>query len=373
MEKIKLRRKIMGILIFGVSILIGLIIVIIIGGIITQNFVYTPQFKDDNGKIVPGSIAGFKRIELCGNSQAVLIRGKNIDNPIVLFLHAGPGLSETGMMRNMNAVLENYYTMVYLDQRGGGKSYSFFNDPEKYTTDQLLQDIHELTQYLKKTLNKEKIILMGHCFGAGFAEYAAVRYPEDYSMIIAITQPTIPCEMDRLSYPWIIEQAEKEGNEKALKELESVNEFWNLKDQKGYINGMMINKKWIGYYGGMVSGRKDFLSYIFENSFCNEYNIFDIFPYMAGLSAVGHSSYEIMITTDLVKQASEFKCSFILIEGRRDYNVVPALSEAYYNIVKAPYKKIYWFENSAHFPHFEEKENFQKIMIEEIIPLVKGN
>jgi pimeloyl-ACP methyl ester carboxylesterase len=372
MAEKNLRSKIMEFLVVFGLVLIGLVLFITAGAVITENFVYTPAFKGADGKKLPGSIAEFRRVNLGGISQAILVRGKNLDNPVLLFLHAGPGLSETSLMRNMNSVLENYYTMVYLDQRGGGKSYSLFDDYKNFTTKQLVQDIHELTQYLKKRFNKEKIIIMGHCFGAGFGALTAAIYPDDYSLFIAIAQPVCPVDIDRLSNAWNIEQAKREVNDKAIKELESVNGFWNLKEPKGYFNGMMVNKKWVGYYGGMIAGKKGFVSFVLKNLLSLEYSVFDYTPYMLGMTFGGPAAWEIMITTDFRKQVPEFKCPIIFLQGRQDYNVVPEFTKEYFNTVKAPYKKMYWFEKSAHFLHIEEKELFQKVMIDDVLPVAKG-
>jgi proline iminopeptidase len=366
-----LKKKIMGSLFTFILIIAGLFLIVTIGGIISRQCVYTPPFTGSDGNKIPESIAEFSHIKLGGYSQAILIRGKNINNPVILYLHAGPGLSETGLSRNFNASLEDYYTFVYLDQRGGGKSYSPFLDASTMNTGQLLQDIHELTQYLKKRFGKEKIVLMGHSFGAGFGALAAARYPEDYSTYIGIGQPVCVSDIDRLSYAWTVEQSKKTGNTKALKELEKVNGYWKRKDQKGYFNGMMVNKQLVGYYGGQVYGQKGFLSFVLKNSLCHEFTVFDYVPYLLGMNFSGHNTWEIMISLDLRAQATDFQCPFIMMAGRNDYNAVPELMQEYYNLIKAPVKKLYWFEKSAHFPNFEESDLFQKIMIDEVLPIVK--
>lgn len=56
-----------------------------------------------------------------------------------------------------------------------------------------------------------------------------------------------------------------------------------------------------------------------------------------------------------------------------DYSLGPSIVEDYYNTVTAPEKKMYWFDNSAHFPHFEEPEYFRKIMVDELRPMVQGS
>ena len=74
--------------------------------------------------------------------------------------------------------------------RGSAKSYSLFQNYKKtFNTKQLVQDIHEMTLYLKYSLGQEKIILMGHSFGAGFGALTASTYPEDYSIFIGIGHP----------------------------------------------------------------------------------------------------------------------------------------------------------------------------------------
>jgi pimeloyl-ACP methyl ester carboxylesterase len=372
LRNVGLRKKGVRILLGILSILAGLFLVIVIGAMISRNVVYTPPFKNKDGKVISGSIAEFRRVKLGGYSQGILIRGKSLDNPMILYLHAGPGLSEMGMMRNFNSKLEDYSTMVYLDQRGAGKSYSPFMDFQTLNTEQLTQDIHELTLYLKKRFGKEKIAIMGHCFGAGFAAVAASRYPEDYSACIGISQPVDPVENDALCYEYTLEKAKNSGNKSTVKELEKVKGFWELKEKNGYFTGMMVLKKWIGYYGWMVNGQQGFVGYVLKNSLCSECNIFDYPAYLLGMNASGPASWEIMITTDLRKQASQFKMPFIIMEGRYDYNVFPSLVEEYYNMVQSPLKKIFWFEKSAHFPQFEEKELFQQRMIEYVLPIIKG-
>lgn len=357
-----------------ILILVGVLLIVFIGGFLTQRFLSTPAFKDTNGKIIENSIAEFIRVPINGDKHTILIRGKSLNNPVLLFLHAGPCLSETGLMRNFNSPLEDHYTMVYYDMRGSAKSYSLFQNYRKtFSTNQLLSDIHEMTKYLKTKLKIEKIGLMGHSFGAGFGALAASTYPKDYSIFIGIGQPSNINEQNRITYLWTVETAKKDNNEKALLELEKANNYWTLKTEKEYFSKMMIHKKWVAYYGGQIVGEKDFIPFILSNLRCKEYNIFDYVPYMLGMMAGGPASFDIMISTNLKKQAATFEAPFIFLTGRQDYNLGPAIAEDYYNTIDAPYKKMYWFENSAHFPHFEEVELFQKIMIDEILPILKSD
>jgi pimeloyl-ACP methyl ester carboxylesterase len=39
--------------------------------------------------------------------------------------------------------------------------------------------------------------------------------------------------------------------------------------------------------------------------------------------------------------------------------------------MKAPHKEFIWFENSGHFPFFEEKQRFADELIQRVLPLVR--
>lgn len=351
-------------------VLIGVLLILFTGGILTQRVVRTPSFRDAQGEVVEHSIAEFYRVPINGDTHSVLIRGENLDNPVMLFLHAGPCLSETGLMRNFHAQLEKHYTMAYYDMRGSGKSYNFFQR-YSFSTEQLLQDIHEMTAFLKDKLDTDKIGLLGHSFGAGFGALAANTYPDDYSIFIGIGQPSNINEQNRVTYKWVVDIATNDQNSEALKELAEVNNYWESTEAEEYFPGMMIHKKWVAFYGGQIVGERDFIPFVLRNLRSGEYNFFDYLPFYLGMNAGGPASFDIMISTNLKEQAADFQCPVIFITGRQDFNLGPAVAEDYFNSIDAPMKAMYWFEDSAHFPHFEEAGLFQSIMIDEILPLLE--
>jgi pimeloyl-ACP methyl ester carboxylesterase len=57
--------------------------------------------------------------------------------------------------------------------------------------------------------------------------------------------------------------------------------------------------------------------------------------------------------------------------GRHDYEVPSVLSAVYFDSLKAPQKSLCWFENSSHLPNTEERNLFNQILIEKVLPLVR--
>lgn len=52
------------------------------------------QFKDENGKIIKNSIAEKSFVKINGVKMGMIIKSKDTSNPVLLFVHGGPGMPE---------------------------------------------------------------------------------------------------------------------------------------------------------------------------------------------------------------------------------------------------------------------------------------
>jgi len=354
----------MWILLIVGSIVVGLVVLTLAGAVLTRYVVRTPPFRDADGRPVAGSVAEFRWLQLGGCSQAVLIRGRSVENPVLLFLHAGPGFPEMGLCRNVNAALEDHYVVVHWDQRGTGKSYSPFIRPETMTLDQVVQDAHELTQYLQRRFGTDRIVLVGHSWGAGLGPVLAARHPDDYSALVCMGQPVVPLESDRLSYGYTLERARVEGNARAVKELERIDGYWRL-EGKAYVSGMMTQKRWVQRFGGALYGQQS-MSPLIRRMLSREVTVFDIPVAQLGSSFSLRTLAPVAYRINLLEEVPELRMPYVLIQGRHDVNTYPSLVEEYFEVLRAPAKQAHWLENSAHFPHLEEPGEYHRIMVEEV-------
>ena len=114
---------------------------------------------DASGKVIPHAIAEKNEIEIGGIRQGFFIRSENPGNPVILYLHGGPGSPELPVIipTESGERLEKYFTVCYWDQRGAGLSYSKSIDPSTMTVDQMVQDTHEMTKYLQRRFKKNKL------------------------------------------------------------------------------------------------------------------------------------------------------------------------------------------------------------------------
>ena len=159
-----------------------------------------------------------------GVDQHILIRGKNVNNPVLLTIDGGPGQSEIYLSHLLNGPLEKHFTIVNWDQQGAAKSYSKSVKPETMNLEQMLSDAEELILYLKKRLNKEmeKFYLHGHSFGTILGMLMVNRYPQYFSSYVGVAQCTRLQENLMVSYEYVMNKAKETGNQKAIKDLESI-------------------------------------------------------------------------------------------------------------------------------------------------------
>lgn len=97
----------------------------------------------------------------------MIIQSADLANPVLLFLHGGPGMTEFFMETTNLTGLEQHFIMVWWEQRGAGMSFSSDIPPETMTMDQIIADTIEVADYLRERFEQDRILLLGY---GGMAE-----------------------------------------------------------------------------------------------------------------------------------------------------------------------------------------------------------
>jgi pimeloyl-ACP methyl ester carboxylesterase len=133
----------MALLVLGVLIAVSVALFVIPGS--------TPRIDPRRR---PKSVAVLEQVPVNETRQWVLIRSENAANPVVLFVHGGPGTSQLTLMRKNTQPLEKYFTVVNWDQRRAGKSFAAGRDDEKMIRGQFVDDVLDLSSNLAKRFHK---------------------------------------------------------------------------------------------------------------------------------------------------------------------------------------------------------------------------
>jgi len=348
--------------------IVACLLIVLTAGVMISNYVTTtPPFTDASGKVIEGSVATMEKIDLGGCRQTVLIRGKDINNPVLLYIHGGPGSSELPLVRHFNAVLEEHYTVVLWDQRGAGKSWSPFMDDTSMTIARFMEDTYELINVLRNRFHKDKIYLAGHSWGSVLGLATAYKHPELLYAYIGIGQAIDFIEGEQLSLQYAIDKAKEQKNTEALAELEELKSKGYPTITKDWLSDVFTERKWLGEFGGVMYGKKS-MADLFTIERPPEFSLFDLVPFALGsYYSLKHLWPQIVTSGDFRKTAPELKVPVYFVTGRHDYNVPFALTEAYYTIVTAPKKEMVWFEKSGHMPNFEEPEKFNEFMVHRLL------
>jgi len=136
----------------------------------------------DARKIVtPHGIERLERVRIGGIEQWVSIRGADTRNPVLLYIHGGPGYVSMPMGWWFARGWEEYFTVVQWDQRGAGKTY-LLNDPRKIaptlTLARMETDTEEMAAWVRKRLGKTKIFVLRHSWASYLGLELASRHPD---------------------------------------------------------------------------------------------------------------------------------------------------------------------------------------------------
>lgn len=322
-----------------------------------------PPLKDAQGNVIQGSISEKVWVEINGIKQGMFIRGENTQNPVILYLHGGPG---TPMLQFITYLekeerLEKYFTVCYWDQRGSGMTYDRSTSPSSITVAQLVEDTRTVTEYLKSRFGQNKIYLIGHSWGSYLGVKTIEKYPENYLAYIGIGQVTNQVESERLAYDFMLNHAKEINDQDVIEKLGEYDPYADNFPQLDYLvkgRTNMLNKYGIGHlHQGLAPTDIPKSLFIFKGYTLNEkinwflgadFSMVYLFPAVLG--------------DNLFISSTKFEVPFYIVQGDHDYMVSQALAEKYLDVIDAPAKEYFAFSNSAHSPNMEEPEKFIEII-----------
>lgn len=327
-------------------------------------------FKYKNGEILKGSISEKIFVQIGGVKQGMFIRSKNIDNPVLLFLHGGPGFPNYFLIEKFNPGLEDFFTVCYWEQRGGGLSYTPEVTMESVNLGQLASDAIEVTNYLRERFDKEKIYILAWSGGTTIALPAVSKAPELFHGYIAMAQLTRQPESERIAYDYMVKQYTELNDQKSLKKLRKYRDLESELDLISFYNSgtrdNLMHELGIGTMRSMKSVFKDIFVPVWT---CRAYTLkekYNIWKSKIFFLSKTNLKTE-TLTTDFSGAYPEIDIPIFFICGKYDLTVNIDLSKDYYSRLKAPLKGFYTFENSAHGPLFEEPERFKEILQKDVL------
>lgn len=293
-------------------------------------------------------------VQIGGIKQWVSIRGSDCSNPVVLMVHGGPGNPLSLYHDSLFETFEKDFTIVHWDQRGSGRTYEaqFALDELSFdmltnaalSVDLLASDGNEVADYIRKRLNKEKIIVSGSSWGSFLAVKMIHAEPSLYHFYVGTSQLVNAETMYATSYAKLKSLATTKNDHAALAILDEIGSPpWSAPRSFGMLR--RIVRKYEFEAVPQLSEWKVDGQYQIE-----EPNI----PYMYGeefsfLRYIGLKGDTGMLRdVALDKCCTELKIPVYFLHGKKDYLTTHVVTENYFAIIEAPAKELSLLENTGH-------------------------
>jgi pimeloyl-ACP methyl ester carboxylesterase len=311
----------------------------------------------------PKGIDEAQYVTIGGIEQWVTIRGWDRDNPVLLFLHGGPGDVTNPWTFALFAPWEKQFTVVQWDQRGAGRTLRKTGPSvaPTMTVERMVQDGLELSEYLRKHLAKDKIIIVCHSFGSLLGLGMARARPDLFYAYVGTGQVADETRNYFAAYDALLKKAKTVGNQQAVDELSRVGPP-PYKSGEGY----RVQWRWANAFEG-------------ADQFLNE-------TLGLALVAPGNTVQDINDSGDgqmfsgeyLVRQTKskgpkelglEFSIPMFIFQGAEDFTTPTALARHYEESIKAPQKAFVPIHGGGHFAVFMKSDQFLNELIARVRPL----
>lgn len=315
-----------------------------------------------------------EKIELNGLKQAIHIKGNNENNPILLFLHGGPGVTNRHSAMTTNDDLLDDFTLVAWDQRGTAGSYKGAK-AQDLTINQMIEDANALVNYLCEKFNKKKIFVIGGSWGSLLGTWLLYKHPEKIAAFVGFGQVVNIHKNELISWQFALDEATKANDQEAIDTLNRIGPP-EMGCYKGgdVFDTMMLQRNIMMKYGGYSKneGKQDYFhAMIIPILKSHEYSLSDLIGYVKGYKFVLKNMWKEVSTTDFEKTCTKFKAPIFIFDGRLDYNTPSELVEHWFNMIEAPRKELHWFDASGHNPMSDEGPAFKKLLKEKLLPIAK--
>ena len=342
-------------------------IFVLVGAVILTSIPGNPSpILDEQGQPVPGSISEKVFIEVNGIRQGMFIKSRDPQNPVLLFIHGGPGFPEYWLTRRYPTGLENDFTVAWWDQRGAELSYHPDIPPETMTYEQLISDTVGVTNYLRLRFGKEKIYLMAHSGGTVFGIQAAARHPELYYAYIGMAQMVNQLESEQLAYQYALERYKADGNQKMYDKLAAAPPSMSMPLPPAYdaLRDQYMHELGVGTTRDMDSV---ITRVFFPSWFSRELTVSEKINLWRGKIFSMKMLRNAAFSIDLAQVVTRLDIPVYFFSGAYDYTCNYTLSRSYLEQLEAPLKGFYLFENSAHSPFFEEPKKVRRILQQDVL------
>jgi pimeloyl-ACP methyl ester carboxylesterase len=300
-------------------------------------------------------------VAIGGIPQWVEVEPGPPDAPVILLVHGGPGAS-TRFASIMWERWREHFTLVYWDQRGAGRTFirNGRDGCAPMSFAQVVADGIEVAEHLRRTLAKDRLVLLGHSWGSAAAVHMIKRRPDAFAACVTTGLLVDFRRNEAANHEHLLAAAKRRGNAEAVAAIEGlagppyddpealqVHREWGDRLSEG--TGDSPQPRLTGRPTNLTAEDREAATEAFR--FSTE----ALFP---DLQAI-----------DLAALGPHFEVPMFCFMGTHDQQTPFALAEAYFAQISAPHKSFMPIDGCHHFAHINRPEAFLTLLLEHLGPL----
>lgn len=292
-------------------------------------------------------------VDINGVPQWITVRGRDRNNPVLLWLHGGPGMPMSGQAP-LFFDWENDFTIVQWDQPGGGATLAKNGvvGSGELTIERYTRDAIAVAEWARRHLGSRKVVVMGTSWGTLLGLQLAARRPDLVAAYVGTGQFVNGPRGSRFSYDAALKAARDRGDPSAIAELEGVGPPPYVRFEDYLVRQKYVNPPVLAPSPREAEAMAAVAQLLAAPAPPDARYVAHNLPAVDGFEAFMSTQRAVFAETAAFEAdtlGSKFEVPIFFFQGADDLNTPTALVQEYFEQIEAPEKELVILPDAGHF------------------------
>lgn len=306
-------------------------------------------------------------VPLGGIAQWIQIRGDDRRNPVLLFMHGGPGASESAVS-SLFRPWEKYFTVVMWDQRCAGKTFARngAGSCKGMSIESVAAEGIQLAEFLRRHLHHRKVAALGHSWGTMIGVRMIHQRPDLFSAYVGTGQVMSIAEKEAVIYQRTMARLVAAHAQADIEKLKTVHPPYHSRKEIG------LERDLSDRYD--IPSERDLRDNLTTTVlFAPGWSAFDLYCFLEAPAYAEDATLARVNLFDARSLGPDVRVPFFVFNGALD-SVTPAdHARRYFDFVRAPHKEFVVFPGAGHSAVLTEPGAFLRELVARVRPVAIQN